>query len=206
SGVAFARFVKELNLDIPLCGYSSKFDDEQLSKEEKKYFDCWYPRGEPAPQHKKMYDELKDRAFEHRQKKIDAAEKLINELRKKCDIKPEYYEKIRELVFEADSPSEVERILHDANYTLRILQPSDIDSLSAPVLIWLKRSEEFVEAEVYGHSALYSHGESEDIAIEKLVELMQLFAEDMSANDADGYQSVALRLKRFLAYVFKLKG
>ncbi len=205
SGVALARFVKDLDLDTPLCGYSSQFEDEQLSKEEKKYFDCWYPKAELAKNINIMYDELKKRALVHRLGKIEEAENIMNALRQKHSIKAEEFEQIRELILNADSPSEIERILHDANYTLRILQPTDVKSLSNPVLIWLRKSEDFVEAEVYGHSSLYSHGETEEEAIEKLVELMQLFAEDTINDEASKYQGVALKLREFLTFVFKPK-
>jgi hypothetical protein len=205
SGVALARFVKELKLDTPLCGYSSQFEDDQLSEEEKQFFDCWYPKAQLARHINVMYDELRKRAVAHRVKKIEEAENIMTTLRLKYSIKKEEYEQIRELILNADSPSEIEKILHNANYSLRILHPTDVKSLSNPVLIWLRKTEDLVEAEVYGHSSLYSYGETEEKAIEKLVELMQLFAEDTINDEANKYQGAALKLRQFLIFVFKPK-
>jgi CheY-like chemotaxis protein len=206
SGVAFARFVKELHLDVPLCGYSSQFEDDQLSDEEKSHFDCWYDKAQLANEINQMLDDLKSMAVIHRKEKYEETEKLISHLRKKYTIKTEDYEQIRELILKTDGPSELEKILHDANYSLRILHPVNIESISNPILIWIKTYEDTIEAEVYGHSSLYSFGETEDIEIEKLVELMQLFAQDVINADSDNYQGAALKLKDFLSYAFKHAG
>ncbi len=206
SGIAFARFVRNLELDVPLCGYSSYFADGELSSDEKSFFDCWYDKAQSAHQINKMLDELKERAVLHRKEKNEETEKLISVLRDKYSIQKEEYEQIRELILRSDSPSELEQILCEANYTLRILHPVKINSLSKPILIWIKKHEESVEAEVYGHSSLYSFGETEEIAVEKLLELMQLFAKDIIHDETDNYQGVGLKIKEFLSYAFKPAG
>jgi CheY-like chemotaxis protein len=203
SGIAFARFVKALELDTPLCGYSSKFDDEELTTEEKEFFDCWYPKAtQSAEQINAMYDALKDKAVDHRLSRMKEADDLIQALKQKYSIMPEVYDQIRELLLNVDSSSDIERILRDANYTLKILHPSDVASLCRPVLVWLKKSDDLFEAEVYGHTTLYGYGETEDIAVDRLIELMQLFAEDALNDPADTFQGTALKLREFLAYVF----
>lgn len=203
SGIAFARFVRELDIEVPLCGYSSKFEDDELSIEEKSYFDCWYDKAQTAHKINIMLDELKERALIHRKEKYEEMESLIRILREKYTINKEDYEQIRELILKSDSPSELEKILHDANYSLRILHPVNVQSLSNPILIWIKKHDDTVEAEVYGHSALYSFGDSEQESIDKLVELMQLFAKDVVGDDVYNYQLPGLRLKEFLSYAFK---
>lgn len=174
--------------------------------EEKSNFDCWYDKAQLADEINKMLDELKERAIVHRKEKYEETEKLISFLRDKYTINKEEYEQIRELILKTDSPSELEKILHEANYTLRILHPVNVESLSNPILIWIKKHDDTIESEVYGHSALYSFGETEEIAIEKLIELMQLFAKEVVNDDPNDYQGAGLRLKEFLSYAFKSLG
>ena len=202
SGVHLAQFIRDAEMDMVLCGYSSQFEDDQLSEKEKELFDHWYPKAAlGAQQINEMFKSLTSKAIEHRKKRRDQVFDHIVKLRKSHDIDKEEYEQIRTMILNSDAPTEIEEILHEANYTLRILQPKDYSALSSPFLVWEKSIDEIVEIEVYNHSSLYSIGDNEAEAIDKLLELMQLFVED--EYDESEYSASANKLKKFLNYVFK---
>ena len=206
SGISFAKLVRNLNLEIPLCGYSAFFAPNELTNDEKSFFDCWFDKSLDTNEISAMMDDLKTRAFQHRKTRLESATESLASLRDKYKIRTEDYELIREFILNCDSSNHVEDALHRANYKIMILHPLDYTSLSNPILIWVKDQPDFCEAEVYGHPSLYSHGETEAYAICNLIELLQLYAMDSAQDDTSNYVGEALGVKKLLSYAFNQKG
>lgn len=197
SGIYFAKYLKDNNYPVPICGYSAN-PRKDLTETEKNYLDIYYVKGKQnAVQLNEIFDRLKSIAIKNRTQKILRSIEIAKRIKVllKSDIK--HFEEVKKLIFTTDDAGGIEKVLNESNYSLRILLPSEIKTLKNPILVWLKNDIDHIEAEVYGHPSLYSFGASEEEAIESLVDLMNLFASDIDDQDIE-YHENAVNLKNFL--------
>jgi predicted RNase H-like HicB family nuclease len=67
-----------------------------------------------------------------------------------------------------------------------------------PLIVWVREQEGCVDVEVYGHSGLYVTGESEEEAFAHLIDLIQLYWQDLDSRDEE-LSGPAKKLYDFLA-------
>jgi len=206
SGVDIARFIKHLDNELPVVGYSSKFVDKELSEEEKGYFNRWFPKGDMLVKDiLEMCDNLKDMANHHKLRRFNEVVDLFNKLKAKKIISNDQFGQVLETAITYDTTpfSQVEEAIAESGYSLKLLSSLVSDFISKPFLVWIRNDETLFEVEVYGYPDLYSFGNTEDEAIKNLIQIMQGYAADMKSDDADNFAGPALLLRKFLLYVIK---
>lgn len=203
SGIALAEFVKDMRLDIPVYAISAYFSDEGLTEDERSYFgERWFYKGSMRGEEiNKMYETLAETAKAHRSERASRVDGVLQALRAKYDIEKKEFEQVRQFILKSENSSELERILSEQQYTLRILQPKNNSGLKMPVPIWMREADEGIEVEVYSFPELYAFGDTEEEAIEKTIELILLLAEDAKQEEDEMFSECALPLKEFLEYV-----
>lgn len=110
------------------------------------------------------------------------------------------------------TPDSIDEVLQTAGYRLFLIEPGNLRPrvadrtcpIVAPVILWISRQESVSIAEVFGHSYLYSHGNTDEKAIEAVLLLMDtyysLLVEENPLVKSLGPE--AKRLQNFLKHVF----
>lgn len=204
SGIALARFVRDIDMSIPVVGYSAFVTDQGLKDEDRVFFSgALLPKAMKAETINKKFEDLTSQAVRHRSDRIEGVEVLIEKLRKKYNIDIGEIGLVRDLILNTDAAANFDETLIEASYSLSIVHPRKDDRISEPVLMWLRKNADIFEAEVYGFSTLYAVGTSESEAVEKLIELMKLFVEDIIKQpDQEIYDPNAFRLRSYLLNIF----
>lgn len=199
SGLDLARDVRGRFAGIPMVAYSATIGEGVLSPEDESLFIRGVAKG---PKLKRELDEIieaiRDAAVSHREHRRQEAERQHAELVDRHPLELTHAtETVRRLLPHSREAADIEASLKAAGYHLELVTCSAFRVAANPVLVWLKDVEDGVEAEVYGQSILYAHGDDADDAISKLVELMWLYAEDFRGSEEDD-AGPALRLRLFL--------
>jgi len=207
-GVDIARFIKHLDNELPVVGYSSKFKDNELTYQEKEYFDEWYDKGSLGiADITDMCDKLKEKANQHKTQRFNEIVKLFNRLRAKNIIRTtdKDFEDVLKLAISYDTTpfSQVDEAISENGYELKLVNPQPGKLIDKPFLIWTRSDEDIYEIEVYGYSDLYSFAKTEEDALNSLISLMEGFALDMKSEEPENFAGPALHLRKFLLYILK---
>jgi CheY-like chemotaxis protein len=199
TGVELARTIQTRFADIPLFAYSVKVDEGRLLDEAEGLFVRSFPKGiKTMEEVRDIAESIRDAALQRRRRRRTESEQRRAELMVSYPLeKIGAAETVRRLLPHARNAADIEASLKAAGYHLELVHSSVFLPSANPVLVWVKQLDGEAEAEVYGQSTLYAHGESGDEAMAKLVELMRLFAEDFGAGEGDA-DGPALRLQEFL--------
>lgn len=205
SGVDIAKFVKQVNCDLPIIGYSSKFEENELTNDEREYFDEWYSKGRMnLKEITHMLKNVKEKANGHKMERFDEMCDLFNTLKKKDVIDNNAFGDILRLAIKYDSApfSQIDEAINDIGYKLVLIDTDSYKNMKTPILIWLREDDNLCEAEVYGYSDLYSFGDTKDEAINSLFVIMLGFYEDLKEDMSEKISGPALKLQKFLFNVF----
>ena len=198
SGVALARYVKQVYADMPVAGYSAVFGDEELI-DAHGFFDAIWPKPLDYKRIEEMVRVCRERAVAHRQRRREAAFEAHTLLRRRHELAHPEVELMRELRPGTGSAAPVEQALSEAGYRLQLVEAA-VNGLGKPIIVWLLDYEGGVEAEVYGQPALYADGKDDGEAIHNLVDLMRLYAEEIGPRAPEAV-GPALSLSNFLEQV-----
>ena len=206
SGVDIAKFIKQLDNELPIIGYSSKFEDDDLTDEEKSYFDGWYPKGGmDITELDEMFDELQTLATTQKKRRYEEFKSIFEGLLAKELIQKEDFDEVLEIAVAIGSNplSQLNDGLNNSNIELLILRPGNQNLFKRPFLVWLNSNEGIYEIEVYGHSELYIYGEDRNKAINNLIYIMKGYYEDFESEHESSFAGPALKIKKFLKYLFE---
>lgn len=203
SGIELASFIRDRHGDLPIMAYSAQMADRPLSSSERALFTLQVPKAIMTPTELGEHlGQLRKAAQEHRSGRIAAARESRDRLRDRIrleDVDPA--ETVRRLMPDDIPAFGVEHALRTAGYRLQLVHSSAFRPEADPVLVWTREwdSKDGVQAEVevYAQPTLYSHGDSIQIAVARLIELMRLFAEDFQTSSAPS-AGPARRLQTFL--------
>lgn len=202
SGLAFARYISDLKLDVPIYGYSACFDDDVFSHEELQVFDGYLSRSMTPDEINASFEDLKEVAISHRRKKLSHIDEKISELKETHIVSPPEFAAVRQLVLNIDPTLEyIDEALIQSGYQLRVLSQNSLGNSSLPMLIWLREATP-CEVEVYGFHELYAFGDTQEVAIAQLVELIQLVRAQMLSEEESTFGGDALRLRQYLSNMF----
>ncbi len=206
SGVYIAKFIKQLNNNIPIVGYSSQFVENELLDEDIKFFEKWFPKGaNNLDSLNDLYNYLKDRAILYKQQRYDIIFEKFNMLKEKQVIKDDFNDSLKLALEIGEFPiDQVEEALMNGDYKLIVLKSSSYSLLKKDILVWLKTNGGMVELEVYGYSSLYSYGKNEKTAMNNLITIIQGFAFDFKNKNVNIIASTN-ELEIFLASVVENK-
>ncbi len=194
SGVELARFVRMDHPDIPVVGYSAYFSENELPEEDLKLFDFAYGKGQSTfSEIEVIMDRCGELAFASRQQRKDRSEELL------AEPSGDQSELVLEIVRSASlaEVEGVEQVLHKAGFQLKLVTIPAAGN-PKPLIVWVREQGSCVDIEVYGHSGLYVTAESEEEAFEHLVDLIQLYWEELNDPDKE-LSGPAKRLYDFLA-------
>lgn len=194
SGVELARFVKADYPGIPVVGYSAFFSAKELPAEDLAVFDYQYSKGEKTIQEMRV---ILDRC-------VALATTARRDRREQGEVRlAEGESGPSELALEvlrsatlADVEG-VEQVLHEAGFRLKLVKLPTAES-AEPLIVWIREQEGYVDVEVYGHSTLYVTGATEAEALEQLIDLIHLFWEELSEQQAE-LLGAAKKLHEFLS-------
>jgi CheY-like chemotaxis protein len=194
SGVELARFVKADYPHTPVVGYSAYFAADDLSPEELKLFSYRYGKGQSTVKEIKVsMDRCAELAREARTQRRARAETRLASSSKGVS------EMALEIVRSASlaEVDEVEQVLHEAGFRLKLVTIPAAGS-PEPLIVWVRSHEGCVDVEVYGHSSLYVTGETESEAMEHLIDLIQVYWEELQTMEQE-LSGPAGKLHDFLA-------
>lgn len=201
SGIELARLIRERHADLPIMAYSAQMADSPLTASESELFTLEVPKAIMTPE--QLGDhliQLQQVAEEHRAKRVARAHEAREILRNRVRLEAvDPAETVRRLMPDDLATPGVERTLRNAGYRLQLVHSPAFRPEANPILVWTRESPDGVqaEAEVYAQSTLYSHGDSIQSAVARLVELMRLFAEDLRTSPSPT-AGPAKRLQTFL--------
>lgn len=193
SGVELARFVKTDYPDIPIVGYSAYFSAEDLTDADLELFDYSYSKGQSTIKEIRVnMDRCAKLAVESRSQRKNRAETRL------ADASGDTSERVLEIVRSATlaEVEGVEQILHQAGFRLKLVTIPSAGN-PEPLIVWVRSQDDSVDVEVYGHSSLYVTGGSEEEALEHLIDLIQLYWEELDSQEE--LSGPARKLHDFLA-------
>jgi CheY-like chemotaxis protein len=193
SGVKLAHFVKSAYPEIPIVGYSAFFSAKDLSVDEFAQFDYAYNKGaESIKEIRVNLDKCAELAFRSRRKRRSRAEVRL------AAAADQTSERILEIVRSATlaEVGGIERVLHEAGFRLNLVKIPSAGNIE-PLIVWVRDHAGSVDVEVYGHSTLYVTGDSEEEALEHLIDLIQVYWEELDSQKE--LSGPARRLHDFLA-------
>jgi len=193
SGVKLARFVNSAYPDIPIVGYSAFFSADDLSDDELAHFDYAYNKGaESIKEIRVNLDKCAELAFRSRKERRSRAEARL------ADAAGQTSERILEIVRSATlaEVEGVEQVLHEAGFRLKLVRIPSAGN-TEPLIVWVRGHAGSIDVEVYGHSNLYVTGGSEEEALEHLIDLIQLYWEELDSQKE--LSGPARKLYNFLA-------
>ena len=205
SGVAVATFAKQVDNELPVFGYSSKFEDEELDEKDKENFDNYYYKGVTGIEKKEeMYNSIRSMAIKHKEKRFNKMLELFNTLNKEMVIGTKNFDNIFRLATELEEIPfrQINEAITTKGYKLVTIYPEPSKKLSKPFLVWIHNEEKYSEVEVYGYSDLFCFGDSEDEAINNLLIIMEGFLEDMRSDSEEKFIGPALKIRNFLINIF----
>jgi CheY-like chemotaxis protein len=201
SGIELAAMIRQRDADLPIMGYSAQMEDRPLAAAERALFTYRVPKAIMTPAELGEHlEQLHQVAQEHRAKRIARAHDAHEELRGRVRLQTvDPAETVRRLLPDDATSGDVEHALRRAGYRLQLVHSAAFRREADPVLVWTREAgvDGEAEAEVYAQPALYSHGETVQVAVSRLVDLMRLFAEDFRASSAPA-AGPAQRLQVFL--------
>ena len=182
SGIDLARTVRSLWGDIPIAGYSAKFAEDDLSDDDRGVFDLSFPKGRQSLDDlTAQVDACVKLAYLHRLRRTAEREQELERLRRDFAVALPDTQVLRSFAPDGDASVSIEEPLRRAGYRLRLVSASHERALREPFAVWLVSSEAGWEAEVYGIPELYGFGANEIDAIDHLVELMVLSAQELAS-------------------------
>lgn len=200
SGVALARYIKDVYKGLPVAGYSAVFFDKDLSVGDEEPFDHIWPKAQlDVAGIDQMVSICRAEALAHRQRRAETAFEIQAVLRRRHEAVHPEVELLRELRLGGGESEPVESVLSDAGYRLRLVE-ANVGGLAEPTILWLLPVGDGVEAEVYGQPALYAQGASDEEAVADVIELMHLYGAEIGP-DAPEAVGPARSLTEFLRRV-----
>lgn len=205
SGLDLAREISVRYADLPMVAYSAVVREGVLTPEDESLFIRGVAKGSKLKgELEEVIEAIRDAAVGHREQRRQRADMQRAELLGRSSVQLSHAtESVRRLLPHSRDTTDIEATLRTAGYHLELVTCSAFRVTANPLLVWLKDVEDGVEAEVYGESILYSHGSDADEAIERLVELMCLYAEDFNAS-TQAEAGPAVRLRLFLERTINL--
>ena len=202
SGVDIARHVKETRPGVPIAAYSGQLTEDSLTDEEVGLFDLRMIRGGYTKRSElsEMFDRCLSLATARRRDRFAAMEERLEGLRRSyAQVHPEV-EVILTLSPGRSSQTPSDAVLEREGFRLRAVGP-DVSHGRRTFLIWSRPTGHETEVEVYGHPNLYAYGESEEGAVERLVELLDLLWQDLAGLEHE-VAADAAELRSFLLELF----
>lgn len=174
-GVAFARVVRASYDDsLPVIGYSGHFEWGQLTQEELALFDRAELKGSlSAQQQRELKEECVRRARDRR-----ASRRLTAERHRRPGVAGDF--ETRNLVLKNVDVDELEGLLINSGFEIRLLTGTVFSELVRPVPVWVRSELDVVTAQVYSQPLLHASGNTESEAMQYLIELMVGIRDDLS--------------------------
>jgi CheY-like chemotaxis protein len=202
SGVDIARHVKETRPGVPIAAYSGQLTEDSLTAEEVGLFDLRMIRGGYTKRSElsEMFDRCVALASTGRQRRALVMDDRLEALRRAyAQVHPEV-EVILTLTPGGQAQTPSDAVLEREGFRLRAVGP-DVSHGRRTFLIWSRSVGEETEVEVYGSPNLYAYGATEAIAVERLVELLDLLWQDL-ANREHEVAAEAAEVRSFLQGLF----
>ncbi|MBV5303082.1 MAG: response regulator [Chlorobium sp.] len=190
AGVALARYAKAMIPGIPLVGCSGRFEQDDLSDEERGVFNMWWSKGGLSQNLSKIAEDTLDKAISYHKKRQSQQTKMKND----CD--PIESQSTDSLLHTPKTNEEFK----EEGYVKAIIEPTNQNGLMEPFAVWKKDSQEGVELEVLGCGALFSWGDTYEDAEAGLMEVIKDLKLQLQEPDESFTKSLLLA-KRFVETV-----
>jgi hypothetical protein len=190
AGVAFARFAKSMIPGIPLIGCSGRFEQDDLSDDDRSVFNRWWSKSRLAQNLQIIAKETLDLAISYHQS------------RQANLVAPEIaYEPVETMLIDSElhTPKTNDEFQSEG-YIKTFIEPSTENDLVEPFAVWVKNSQEGVELEVVGCGAIFSWGDTYDDAESGLMEIIKDLKQTLHEPD-ESFSSSLLLAKRFVETV-----
>lgn len=209
SGIDLAEKVNEIRPDLPVIGYSGKFEAGQIPRDQLRFFRSVHLRGaETIDKLEQSIFDWRKMALEYRTSRTQRAAFELERLRQKYRIADYDFDLLREYMPAFYQPETVDEVLSNAGFKLEIIEqtPDDVASegvrIQYPVPVWLRMADDNVTAEVYRFPDLYAGGETEAEAIRLLLLLMAGYYHDLSDSDDVTLSARMVQMRKYLSLVF----
>jgi CheY-like chemotaxis protein len=184
SGIALACYTHRILPTVPIIGHSAYFDNDDISPEEQRCFDEWFPKGIKIADREQMFDKALKLAKESRKARRDTKK-----------ITPIFSDSL-------NIPNTKEEFL-DLGYEKDIIEPNSTNNFIHPISVWRRDSEEDgCELEVVGCSALLAWGENKEDAYEHLYSFIDSNKDLASMLDSQ-LKGSSLQLAKFIRKIVK---
>lgn len=181
SGIDLARFVKTDYPDTPVVGYSAVFSADELSGADLALFDYRYGKGQSTVKEIKVsMDRCAELARESRLRRKSLAEARL------ADSSGDLSDIVLEIARSGSlaEVDEVEQVLHEAGFRFKLVTIPSAGN-PEPLIVWVRDQGGSVDVEVYGHSSLYVTGDSEEEALEHLIDLILVYWKELNTLQED---------------------
>lgn len=180
SGVDIARLIRQLNPEIPIVGYSSKFSEQELTKNEISCFNRWYDKGSmDSIQLSDMFTEVTTMATLYKQNRFNLLRNIIDNVRMENGTNENYENESKFIISQDYIPKiQIDETLKETGFELYRVKPLQESKIKKDFVVWQKREDNYCEMEIYGYPNLWSVGLSEEEALINLFVLMRKFYSD----------------------------
>jgi len=185
-GAAFAQTLAARLPGIPIAGYSGFRSRSDLPREYQESFRHWIERGASVTALHDLVTALRTEAFEYRSARARRSLEFRTSHGLSSGLSDEVYEVVQDLCSTrhgAITLTDLEDALHHAGFLMKAVMPvfrSDSPFRArSPVVCWVRTTGEEWEGEVIGQPSLYAAGRSQEEVLSGLVELVDVFADQL---------------------------
>ncbi len=197
SGIAFARYVRQIFPKAAIAGHSAYFETDDISPEDKSLFDVFYPKAIKIAEREQMFEETLKIA---RTRKFKNQSKIPDRKHPDLAVPTEETGNIAEVaednVLDLDS--------NDLGYSMEIIYPNNEEEIYRHFSVWCRQSSSGCEMEVVGCPAILAWGETKKDAIEHLFEFIQ-FNQDLALRPDDKLGGACLDIAHFIRKIKIIK-
>jgi CheY-like chemotaxis protein len=220
-GIELATQLKAMKPGLPVVGYSAFFKQDDLAEDEWRTFDRHYAKADGSKVLDSQLDEWRILALAYRTRRFATAIGELERIRHKYRVVDKDVNVLREFLAGSHLPSatadrlggdlSADEILSQLGYKLRLVEagtprPSSegrsVGQVMSTILVWTKRDADGFTAELYGHPCMYEAGDTEDVAIERLLILMDGFYIDFCADSSEPLSTELQELRDVLILAF----
>ena len=182
SGVAIARYARTALPTIPRVGCSGKFLEDELSDDDRGVFDYWWPKLDLQRNLDAIAKDVIMRAMAHRDqhRSLQPTKTTTQELGLTTPVS--------------------EKEFLEEGFVQKVIEPSIVNGLAEPFAVWVRSGSGGVELEVVGRSALFSCGDTFDLALEALLENIRDIKQHLADPD-ESFGASMLNAKVFVQVV-----
>lgn len=209
SGIHIAQFIRNIERNVPIIGYSGCWSSDQLSNTEKSYFSETIDKSIlKLSELRNFTKSVVDKATNYAKLSVEYFEELANDfVQKNLLDESDLYEFLKIVSKSGLNPIlQAKEEFQKGILCFRVVKPTESNALIDSILLLIVKEEnQSYHVEIYGFPELYSYAENLDDAVHELLLLMKEFANELSVISKDSFAGPAYKLRSLILETIRVR-